>query len=250
MDEHQRLHHGFLVITNSSEDQAKRVLSEWIVYLFSADVEEQEKALVKKKLDGNNHPDLLHVGAEADIKIENIRETQRWISVPPLEATRKVVWIHQANRLNQASSNALLKTLEEPPKHGLLILTVPSSSQVLPTIRSRLFCIQFPEQKKEDEIEKKEWEDQLDHMLQKASYSDKEIFAFTEMLHSKREELPIFFDRVYQTLIEQMKHSNTARFTQLEKVFDTTVQLEHQLVRSHGSISLGLDRLFMEWRVR
>lgn len=59
----------------------------------------------------------------------------------PLVARHKVVLIHDAHRMNLATSNALLKTLEEPMPHAKLILTTESPSQLAPTILSRCFLI-------------------------------------------------------------------------------------------------------------
>ena len=55
----------------------------------------------------------------------------------------KVYIIDGAETLNDASQNALLKTLEEPPKHAVIILIAASSSNILPTVISRVYKINF-----------------------------------------------------------------------------------------------------------
>ncbi len=59
----------------------------------------------------------------------------------PLQAMRKVVWIRDADRMNETASNTLLKTLEEPPDHAKLVLTTDSVSRLAPTVLSRCLLI-------------------------------------------------------------------------------------------------------------
>ncbi len=65
------------------------------------------------------------------------------LSLRPMVADRKIAIIDDAHLLNEPSSNALLKTLEEPPDRSLLILVTANTDAVLPTIRSRCQMIRF-----------------------------------------------------------------------------------------------------------
>ena len=96
-----------------------------------------------RKVDHQNHPDLHIVEAEGNtIKIEQIRALQKELSFRPLEGERKICVIEAAEKMNASSGNALLKTLEEPSGHALLILLTSRPDAVLPTIRSR--CQRLP----------------------------------------------------------------------------------------------------------
>lgn len=106
-----------------------------------------------RKIDHNNHPDLQIVEPDGQqIKIEQIRELQKNLSFRPVESTRRVCLIDQADRMNPAAANALLKTLEEPSSETLIILlsarpealltTVLSRCQRLPFARLPLTCIE------------------------------------------------------------------------------------------------------------
>lgn len=55
----------------------------------------------------------------------------------PLGARNKVIAFEDADRMNAAAANALLKTLEEPPRYARLLLTTRHLSRILPTIKSR-----------------------------------------------------------------------------------------------------------------
>ncbi len=90
------------------------------------------------KISRATHPDLSVITPQgAFIKLSQVHELQKDISYPPLEARNRVVIILQAHRMNRESSNALLKTLEEPPCRTYLILTAPGTGMLLPTIVSR-----------------------------------------------------------------------------------------------------------------
>lgn len=76
-------------------------------------------------------------GASGQIPIARIRDIRKEISGTALSAAGRVVIIYHAERMNPASANALLKSLEEPPEGVLFILTAGSQAQLLPTILSR-----------------------------------------------------------------------------------------------------------------
>ncbi|MCA9176130.1 MAG: hypothetical protein KDB14_16705 [Planctomycetales bacterium] len=65
------------------------------------------------------------------------------ISLKPYSGRRKIAIIDDADYFNQESANCLLKTLEEPPAHSLLIMLGTSEQRQLPTIRSRSQIIRF-----------------------------------------------------------------------------------------------------------
>ncbi|MCG2711901.1 MAG: hypothetical protein L6416_06215 [Candidatus Omnitrophica bacterium] len=93
-----------------------------------------------------SHPDLYRLavaGGSTVIKIEDIRLLKERVSVKPFQAQKKIFIIQDAERLNVAAANALLKTLEEPPAGVVLILITPSISQLLPTVVSRCGRIRF-----------------------------------------------------------------------------------------------------------
>lgn len=94
----------------------------------------------------NKHPDVLWIypiGKSRQIRIEQIRELQKFVSFKPYEARYKVCIIVDAHTLNIEAGNAFLKTLEEPPPNSIIILITHSREALLPTIRSRTQDVQF-----------------------------------------------------------------------------------------------------------
>lgn len=65
------------------------------------------------------------------------------ITLRPMSASRKIAVIDDVDDLNDASANALLKTLEEPPARVILILVAVNVEGILPTIRSRCQIVRF-----------------------------------------------------------------------------------------------------------
>lgn len=103
-----------------------------------------------------NHPDVTWVMPEAeqvergisgrsdfshtpsrDIRIEQVRQLQTRLSLRPLEARHKMALLVSAHAMNSAAQNAMLKTLEEPPRDTVLVLITSAPDKLLPTIRSR-----------------------------------------------------------------------------------------------------------------
>ncbi len=97
-----------------------------------------------RKVASGGHPDVRIVASDGDdIKIDQVRELQAALSLKPFEGVKKVLIIDGAERMNAASANAFLKTLEEPPGDALVILVTPLPQSLLPTIRSRCQELRF-----------------------------------------------------------------------------------------------------------
>jgi DNA polymerase-3 subunit delta' len=89
------------------------------------------------------HPDVRLLLPEVSgrgkfsIKIDQIRSLQQELNLTATEARYKVAIIKQFDAANASAANAFLKTLEEPPKHVILLLTASEADSLLPTIASR-----------------------------------------------------------------------------------------------------------------
>ena len=96
-------------------------------------------------LSAGNHPDAACLRVEdgsTEIRIHQVRNLIHQITLTPSISQRKVALIQPADAMNKSSANALLKTLEEPAGHSVLILLSNDPQRLLPTIRSR--CQQLP----------------------------------------------------------------------------------------------------------
>ncbi len=101
----------------------------------------------------NVHPNIKLISSEKgkEIKIDQIREAINFLKLKSEKG--KVIIIENAENMNLEASNALLKTLEEPPANTLIILTTSNQNKLLPTIISRTKKIRFKPLSKKDVFE-------------------------------------------------------------------------------------------------
>jgi DNA polymerase III subunit delta' len=91
-----------------------------------------------------DHPDVgLVVAPKRVLRVEQMRQIEKEANFRPFEGKARVFLIDEADKLNDASANALLKVLEEPPKTSYLILITARPAMLLPTILSRCQMIRF-----------------------------------------------------------------------------------------------------------
>lgn len=90
-----------------------------------------------------DHPDVLEIDAASNGGIDQIRQLIEFVATRPIRARRKVVVLDECHQLSTAASNALLKTLEQPPAGVVFILATTERNQVLETIRSRCQELSF-----------------------------------------------------------------------------------------------------------
>ena len=109
-------------------------------------VDSCDACLSCRKIDGDNHPDVMWLRPESKlrvIKIEQIRDLLQTVYLKPTQAPFKVATIVAADRLNVQAANAFLKTLEEPPADSILILLSTEPQRMLETILSRCLRLSF-----------------------------------------------------------------------------------------------------------
>lgn len=145
-------------------------------YLFSGQKGIGKSSLArefaKKLLNTNNLetcPDYKYICKDIekkDISVEQIRKNIiDDVYILPVSGDRKVYIIDDGENLNKASQNALLKTLEEPPKYITIIIISSSVSNFLPTITSRVSEISF--NNIDDELLEKYIKEKYDILLEK-----------------------------------------------------------------------------------
>lgn len=87
--------------------------------------------------------DLIEIDAASNRGIDDIRSLRERINLAPTESAYKVYVIDEAHMLTKEAFNALLKTLEEPPKHAILILCTTEAHKIPETIQSRCQKFEF-----------------------------------------------------------------------------------------------------------
>jgi len=87
--------------------------------------------------------DVLEIDAASNRGIDQIRELREMVRYAPASSRNKVIILDEAHQLTDEASNALLKTLEEPPERVIFILATTRAEDLAETIKSRAQLFQF-----------------------------------------------------------------------------------------------------------
>jgi len=105
---------------------------------------------VARQIAARSHPDLMVLEREGPdgkprkvIPVEDARRLAEFFSKSPASAPHRVAIVDAADDLNVNAANAILKTLEEPPPRGVLLMVAHAPGRLLPTIRSRCRRLAF-----------------------------------------------------------------------------------------------------------
>ncbi|MEP3420717.1 MAG: DNA polymerase III subunit delta' [Erythrobacter sp.] len=148
-----RMHHGWILAGKSG-------LGKHDFALAAARELVAEEGIPQPKGD---HPDIIvltygakndkEARAQADgkkfelarsIRVDQVRAMQKRLNTRPTLGSRRVVIVDPADDMEVSASNALLKSLEEPPQGTFFLLVTHRPARLLPTIRSRCRILRFP----------------------------------------------------------------------------------------------------------
>lgn len=96
-----------------------------------------------KEISNGTSLDVLEIDAASNRGIDQIRELREMVRYAPAASRYKVVILDEAHQLTDEASNALLKTLEEPPERVIFILATTQPEDLVDTIKSRAQLFQF-----------------------------------------------------------------------------------------------------------
>ena len=114
-----------------------RILAKALNCSYGTDNEPCNECTSCKEIMEGNNPDVIEIDAASNNGVDEIREIREKVKFLPGESKYKVYIIDEVHMLTTSAFNALLKTLEEPPKHVIFILATTEPQKVLPTILSR-----------------------------------------------------------------------------------------------------------------
>jgi DNA polymerase-3 subunit delta' len=151
--ERGRLAHGYLFTGDVLEELeglaanlAKTLICQNPSRKGSTAIDCCDECLACNKVTHLNHADVHWVRPESKsrvIRAEQMRDLMQEINLKPTEAAFKVCIIVAADRMNESSANAFLKTLEEPPANSVIILLSTEPQRILETILSRCLRLTF-----------------------------------------------------------------------------------------------------------
>ncbi len=176
--------------------------------------EEAEKILIEQGL-SRSHPDLLWLGEEEKLGIEQARRIEQFLSLKPYQAVGQAVVVIAAENFTDDAQNALLKTLEEPPAQARIILGVCSDDQLLPTVVSRCQLVNLHS---------------TELASQSAEFLEKHQKNIDKLLSSNVEKRFVYLEKLEQK--EELLYSLTAFFRQqmTEEIPVLPISQIHQLL--------------------
>lgn len=100
-----------------------------------------------RAFDSGNHPDIITLSKEKEAyAISEIRrQLVDDIQIRPYQFPYKIYIVPAFQKLSEGCQNAMLKTLEEPPAYGIILLAGTNRGALLPTVLSRLICLNADE---------------------------------------------------------------------------------------------------------
>lgn len=134
-------------ILNGPDLSGKRMLAEGFAMTLQCEKKGTEPCMEChscKQAIGRNQPDIIYLQHEKPntISVDDIRtQINNDIVVKPYSSPYKIYIIDEAEKMNVQAQNALLKTIEEPPKYAIILLLTTNAETFLPTILSR--CIRL-----------------------------------------------------------------------------------------------------------
>lgn len=139
------------------QDREKIELDDLSLPANTSIVADREKWSSDKRVDDPllfaSHPDFVTFppdGPLRQISIQQMRLLKERAKYKPLKGERRVFLIDHIDRANEQAANSLLKTLEEPPEHLIIVMTAENAYDLLPTIRSRAVPLQMAPLARED----------------------------------------------------------------------------------------------------
>jgi DNA polymerase-3 subunit gamma/tau len=138
-----RISHAYLFCgpRGTGKTSTGRILAKAINCLNSGKGEPCNTCPICQTITEGRALDVIEIDAASNTGVDNIRDLREKVNYSPNEARYKVYIIDEIHMLSTSASNALLKTLEEPPPHAIFILATTETHKVLPTIISR--CQRF-----------------------------------------------------------------------------------------------------------
>ncbi len=118
-----------------------RLLAKTINCLHPNDGEPCNECAQCREITSGNSFNVVEIDAASNRGIDSIRELREKVMMPPVTGKYKVYILDEAHMLTTEAFNALLKTLEEPPRHAIFVMATTDVHKMLPTVLSR--CQQF-----------------------------------------------------------------------------------------------------------
>lgn len=189
--EEKNISHAYLLEGENKEE----VIEDAIAFSKNILTNRGENKVVEHKFESDSSADFLYIEPEKNnISIDRVREMIEYFQNRPLESEYKIAIVNGVEYLRKEAANALLKTLEEPPYYGIIILITKSKDRVLKTISSRCQIVNYYKSK---EINKDFDMDTLVDILYKSMKKDLlQLLESKDFFDENKDNKKIMFDNI------------------------------------------------------
>ena len=151
-----RLSHAYLFCgpRGTGKTSTGRILAKAVNCLNNGQGEPCNQCDVCQAITEGRAMDVIEIDAASNTGVDDVRALREKVNYAPGQARYKVYIIDEVHMLSNSASNALLKTLEEPPPSVIFVLATTEAHKVLPTIMSRCQRFDFRRVSQEAIIEK------------------------------------------------------------------------------------------------
>lgn len=148
----KNLPHAFLFVGQKGmgKTSTARIISKAINCERKQGIDPCNKCKTCLAINNSNSPDVIELDAASNRGIDDIRNLIKESNFFPMTAKFRVFIIDEAHMITNEAFNALLKTLEEPPKSVIFILATTNQEKIPKTIASRCYIVNFGKAKNQD----------------------------------------------------------------------------------------------------
>lgn len=138
-----RTSHAYLFTgpRGTGKTSTARIFAKALNCLAPAELRPCDECTRCKAISEGRYVDLIEIDAASNNSVEDVREMRERVGFSPAEGPIKIYIIDEVHMLSQQAFNALLKTLEEPPRHVCFILATTEPQKLPATVLSR--CQRF-----------------------------------------------------------------------------------------------------------
>jgi DNA polymerase-3 subunit delta' len=172
-----------------------------------------------------------HAEGKREISVDQVRKVSKFLSQTPSESSWRIVIVDSADEMNRNAANALLKVLEEPPHHTVMLLISHSPGRLLPTIRSRCRNVSLRPLK----------EKQVHDVLQSMNHGVLDDFKRAEFASYLADGAPGFAAELYSG-------SGFEYYQQIVNIFGSLPKIDVGAVHKLGDKLAGKEK-HDDWRI-
>ena len=216
---HKKISHAYIM--EGDKGSGKKMLAEAFSKILQCEgrettglVESCGKCESCIQMEHHDHPDVIWVSHEKPnvISVGEIREQiVNTVEIMPYKGPYKIYIVDEAEKMNAAAQNAILKTIEEPPEYAVILLLTNNIGGLLPTIQSR--CVRLDLKVVDDGLVKKYLMEHLhvpDYQAEiDASFAQGSIGRAKEAATSQE------FAEMTQNALRILKYANTMEVYEL-----------------------------------